>query len=201
MLQSARAAGERVFDILDATEEGSAPSPRRTGALREPVRGEVRYEEVGFSYGNGRTALQQICLEARPGQMIALVGPTGSGKSTLVNLLPAFYEATSGRILIDGQDTAGLSLDSLRARISVVSQEAFLFNGTVRENILYGKLDATEEELLAASARRQLPRLHRPPARRLRLARGRARRQTERGRKTAREHRPRAFEKRPHPHT
>ena len=83
--------------------------------------------------------------------MIALVGPTGAGKSTLVNLLPAFYEATSGRILIDGQDASRLTLDSLRAQISVVSQEPFLFNGTVRENILYGKLDATEAELFAAA--------------------------------------------------
>ncbi|MGO8700514.1 MAG: ABC transporter ATP-binding protein [Limisphaerales bacterium] len=151
MLQAARASGERVFDILDATEEGSGPGERREGALRVPVRGEVRYEDVSFSYGNGRTALRHISLEARPGQMIALVGPTGSGKSTLVNLLPAFYEVTAGRILIDGQEGARLSLPSLRRHISVVSQEAFLFNGTVRENILYGKLDATEEQLLAAS--------------------------------------------------
>jgi ATP-binding cassette subfamily B protein/subfamily B ATP-binding cassette protein MsbA len=83
--------------------------------------------------------------------MVALVGPTGAGKSTLVNLLPAFYEATSGRILIDGQDISGISLESLRAHISVVSQEAFLFNGTIRENILYGRLNATGEELIAAS--------------------------------------------------
>jgi ATP-binding cassette subfamily B protein/subfamily B ATP-binding cassette protein MsbA len=151
MLQAARAAGERVFDILDATEEGSANGSRRQGALALPGRGEVCYENVGFSYGAGRAALQDISLQARPGQMIALVGPTGSGKSTLVNLLPAFYEASSGRIAIDGQDTAQVSLKSLRGRISVVSQEPFLFNGTVRENIMYGKLEATEEELLAAS--------------------------------------------------
>jgi ABC-type multidrug transport system fused ATPase/permease subunit len=151
MLQSARAAGERVFDILDATEERSGAAARRQGALPEPVRGEVRYENVSFSYGQGRTALHQISLEARPGQMIALVGPTGSGKSTLVNLLPAFYEVSSGRILIDGQDTAEVSLESLRSRLSVVSQEAFLFNGTVRENILYGKLGASTEEMMAAA--------------------------------------------------
>jgi ABC-type multidrug transport system fused ATPase/permease subunit len=151
MLQAARASGERVFDILDATEEGCGPDQRREGTLREPIRGEVRYEDVSFSYGNGRMALRHISLEAQPGQMIALVGPTGSGKSTLVNLLPAFYEATAGRILIDGQETARLSLPSLRRHISVVSQEAFLFNGTVWENILYGKLDATGEQLLAAS--------------------------------------------------
>ena len=151
MLQSARAAGERVFDILDATEERSGAGGRRQRALPEPVQGEVRYENVSFGYGPGRAALQQISLAARPGQMIALVGPTGSGKSTLVNLLPAFYEVSSGRILIDGQDTAELSLESLRSHLSVVSQEAFLFNGTVRENILYGKLGASTDELVAAA--------------------------------------------------
>jgi ABC-type multidrug transport system fused ATPase/permease subunit len=151
MLQGARAAGERVFDILDATEERSGAAARRKSALAEPVQGEVRYENVSFSYGHGRTALKHISLEARPGQMIALVGPTGSGKSTLVNLLPAFYEVSAGRILIDGQDTAELSLESLRSHLSVVSQEAFLFNGTVRENILYGKLGASSDELVAAA--------------------------------------------------
>jgi ABC-type multidrug transport system fused ATPase/permease subunit len=151
ILQSARAAGERVFDILDTTEERSGTAAPRQVALRQPVRGEVQYEDVGFSYGEGRTALKHITLQARPGQMIALVGPTGAGKSTLVNLLPAFYEVSSGRIVIDGQDIAGVSLESLRAHLSVVSQEAFLFNGTVRENILYGKLDASTEELLAAA--------------------------------------------------
>ena len=83
--------------------------------------------------------------------MIALVGPTGAGKSTLVNLLPAFYEPQSGRITIDGQDTSLVTLESLRSQISVVTQESFLFNGTVRENILYGKLEATEDELVAAA--------------------------------------------------
>jgi ATP-binding cassette subfamily B protein len=149
MLQAARAAGERVFDILDAAEEGQAHAG--SGALAEPVRGAVRYEGVHFAYTGGRMALKNISLEASPGQMVALVGPTGSGKSTLVNLLPAFYETTSGRITIDGQDIAKLSLASLRAQISVVSQEAFLFNGTVGENIRYGRLDATEEQLLAAA--------------------------------------------------
>jgi ATP-binding cassette subfamily B protein len=149
MLQAARAAGERVFDILDAPIERPNGLPR--GSFRLPVRGEVFYENVSFGYSPERTVLRNISLHARPGEMIALAGPTGSGKSTLVNLLPAFYEASSGRILIDGQDITGLSLESLRSQISVVSQEAFLFNGTVRENILYGRLDATEEQLLAAS--------------------------------------------------
>ncbi len=148
MLQSARAASDRVFDILDAADE---QQQGRTAQLKTPVRGEVRYDGVSFSYnGNGRT-LNNITLHARPGEMIALVGPTGSGKSTLVNLLPAFHEAASGHIFIDSQDIAAVSLESLRCHISVVSQEAFLFNGTVRENILYGRLDATEGEMVAAS--------------------------------------------------
>lgn len=160
MLQSARAAAARVFDILDATEERGD----RTGVLAKPVRGDVVYENVAFTYETDssptgptettkqpRVVLQAIHLHARPGQMIALVGPTGAGKSTLVNLLPAFYEPVAGRIRIDGQDIGGIALESLREHISVVSQEAFLFNGTVRENILYGRLDATEEELIAAS--------------------------------------------------
>jgi ATP-binding cassette, subfamily B, bacterial len=149
MLQSARAAGERVFDVLDfETETGHT---RRTQNAARLVRGEVIYENVSFAYSPERVVLRNISLRARPGEMIALVGPTGAGKSTLVNLLPAFYEATGGRILLDGQDTSTLTLDSLRAQISVVSQEPFLFNGTVRENILYGKLDATEAELIAAA--------------------------------------------------
>ena len=172
LLQSGRAAGERVLDILDAAEERG--DGRRRENLRQPVRGEVIYENVSFRYAHesergaaarsdsdsgperaeamlGAPILRDISLHARPGQMIALVGPTGAGKSTIVNLLPAFYEPSAGRILIDGQEVGGVTLASLREHISVVSQEAFLFNGTIRENILYGKLDATEAELLAAA--------------------------------------------------
>jgi ABC-type multidrug transport system fused ATPase/permease subunit len=181
MLQAARAAGERVFDILDTSIErapnvlpalasrvagGSgrqytAERVRRQAAPAEPAagtpagpwkaRGDVTYENVGFSYGPERVALKNISLQARRGERVALVGPTGAGKSTLVNLLPAFYEVTSGRILIDGQDISRLSLESLRAQIAIVSQEPFLFNGTVRENILFGKLDAADDELKAAA--------------------------------------------------
>jgi len=147
MVQSARAAAARVFDILDSEEERSD----RTGRLTLPIRGEVDYRNVGFNYGEGETVLTGINLHVDPGQMIALVGPTGAGKSTLVNLLPAFYEITTGQIRLDGQDISTISLDSLRDRISVVSQEAFLFNGSIRENICYGKLDATEDELIAAA--------------------------------------------------
>ncbi|RME96215.1 MAG: ABC transporter ATP-binding protein [Verrucomicrobia bacterium] len=147
MLQSARAAAARVFDILDAQPERAD----RRGRLPRPVRGEVIYERVGFRYGPERVILEDINLHARPGQMIALVGPTGAGKSTLVNLLPAFYEPSEGRILVDGHDISQVSLHSLRREISVVTQEPFLFNGTLRENILYGRLDATEQELIAAA--------------------------------------------------
>jgi ABC-type multidrug transport system fused ATPase/permease subunit len=149
LLQAARAAGERMFDILDFSAERM--DNRRRQTLPGPVRGEVVYENVAFGYATGKTVLSDISLSARPGEMVALVGPTGAGKSTLVNLLPAFYEVTAGRITIDGHDLAGVTLESLRREIAVVSQEAFLFNGTIRENMLYGRPDATEEELIAAS--------------------------------------------------
>ena len=178
MLQAARAAGERVFDILDAPAERdgvtqptstelSAAGERTPGPadvlvtperevrprrnLPSPVRGEVAYEHVSFAYNPDRVVLRDLSLHAAPGEMIALAGPTGAGKSTLVNLLPAFYEPTGGRITIDGHEISGISLESLRAHISVVSQEAFLFNGTIRENIQYGRLEATEQELRAAA--------------------------------------------------
>ena len=148
MLQSARAAGERVFDILDHQPENTANRPNE---LKPPIRGEVVYENIQFEYEPGRAVLQNISLHAAPGEMIALVGPTGAGKSTLVNLLPAFYEPTAGRITIDGQNAATLSLETLRRHIAIVSQEPFLFNGTIRENIQYGNLDATDADITTAA--------------------------------------------------
>lgn len=149
MLQAARAAGERIFDIMDAKIESE--NPKRIVRFPGRVKGEVIYENVSFTYPNGKVALKDINIHAKPGEIVALVGPTGSGKTTLVNLLPAFYEPTKGKITIDGIDISILQLDELRSKISFVSQEPFLFNGTVRENILYGKPDATEEELIDAS--------------------------------------------------
>ena len=149
MLQAARAGGERVFDILDTTEERKDIA--ESNPLPEPVRGEVEFREVHFEYTEDKPALHAISLTAKPGQMTALVGPTGAGKSTLVNLLPAFYEATGGAITIDGQNIAATSLESLRKNISVVSQEPFLFNGTVGENIAYGNLDADAEKIAEAA--------------------------------------------------
>ena len=149
MLQAARAGGERVFDILDTTEERKDIA--ESNPLPEPVRGEIEFREVHFEYTEDKPALHAISLTAKPGQMTALVGPTGAGKSTLVNLLPAFYEATGGAITIDGQGIAATSLESLRKNISVVSQEPFLFNGTVGENIAYGNLDADAEKIAGAA--------------------------------------------------
>ncbi len=145
MAQSARAAGERVFDILDATAEAVDGGPWTWRA-----RGEVRFESVSAGY-EGKGVLHDVGLVAEPGQMIALVGPTGAGKSTLVNLLPRFHEVTAGRILVDGRDTASMALGELRRQIAVVSQEPFLFNGTVRENLMYGRLDASDAEMEAAA--------------------------------------------------
>ncbi len=149
MLQAARAGGERVFDILDATEERKEAG--ESNPLPEPVRGKVEYRNVHFEYTEDKPALHDISLLSRPGQMTALVGPTGAGKSTLVNLLPVFYEATAGAITIDEQDIADTSLESLRKNISVVSQEPFLFNGTVGENIAYGNLDTGAEQISDAA--------------------------------------------------
>ncbi|MDP6902824.1 MAG: ABC transporter ATP-binding protein [Verrucomicrobiota bacterium] len=148
MLQSARAAGERVFDILDHETERDESN---TEELKQPVKGEVIYENVGFEYEPGRPVLKDISLHAKPGEMIALVGPTGAGKSTLVSLLPAFYEYTSGTVSIDNHSVADTTLDSLRHNIAIVSQEPFLFNGTIRENIQYGNLDTNEEEIIVAA--------------------------------------------------
>lgn len=161
MSQSARAAGERVFDILDAPAEAttatsnptrSNPNPSNpTSASTTRLRGEVSFEGVSAAYEGRPDALNDIDLQVHAGQTIALVGPTGAGKSTLVNLLPRFYPIAGGRITVDGQPLESIPLGFLRSQIAVVSQEPFLFNGTIRENILYGRLDATESELITAA--------------------------------------------------
>ena len=116
------------------------------------VRGDVRFENVGFTYGKENLpALQQISFHARPGETIALVGTTGAGKSTLVNLLTRFYEYDSGEIFIDGTPLREFGMRRLREMIGVVTQESFLFNGTIRDNLLMGKPEATDAEVLAAA--------------------------------------------------
>jgi ATP-binding cassette, subfamily B, bacterial len=147
LLQSGRAASERVFSILDAPlEEGWRDKPP-SGSLETRLSGDVRYEQVGFSYKQGQPVLQDIRLHARQGEMIALVGPTGAGKTTLVNLLSRFYELSEGEILLDGRTIRSIPLSELRRSVAMVTQESFLFNGTTSENLLIAKPDATEEEM------------------------------------------------------
>lgn len=147
MLLAGRAAAVRVFEVLDAEEENDITTGQ---ALVLPVRGEVRFENVSFSYRPDRPTLKDISLDVKPGQMVALVGETGAGKSTLLSLLTRFYESTSGRIYLDGQDISLLNKRSLRAALGYVTQEAFLFNGSVRDNLMLGSRDASEEQLWAA---------------------------------------------------
>jgi ABC-type multidrug transport system fused ATPase/permease subunit len=146
-LVMAISAGERIFEILDA-ESGVQESPGARPLL--PVEGHVRFENVSFAYFHQRV-LDRINFEARAGQVIALLGATGSGKSTIINLLPRFYDPVEGRILIDGRDIRGVTLSSLREQIAIVLQETTLFAASVRDNITFGRPDATEEEVVAAA--------------------------------------------------
>ena len=147
LVQAGRAAGERVFEIVDTPIEPGWD----VDTAPPKISGDVRFEDVGFSYGDNTPALQHITLHARPGQTVALVGTTGAGKSTLVNLLSRFYEYDTGEILIDGKPLRAYGTKRLREFVGVVTQESFLFNGTVRENLLMGKPGATDEELLRAA--------------------------------------------------
>ena len=116
------------------------------------MRGHVRYEGVSFAYSSqDRPVVADIAIDAQPGQTIALLGATGSGKTTILHLLPRFYDATAGRITIDGTDIRDVTLESLRRNVGVVLQDVFLFNATIRENIAYGKPDATQEEIERAA--------------------------------------------------
>jgi len=137
-------AGQRIYDILDAE---SAVQERPNAVVLPKSRGEVRFEDVSFGYGAKAPVLHDVTFEAKPGEIIALVGPTGSGKSSLVNLMPRFYDVTGGRVLVDGHDVRDLSIPSLRSQIGIVQQDVFLFIDTIRENIRYGRLDATDQDV------------------------------------------------------
>lgn len=142
-------AGFRRYLELLATEPDVADRPGAQAAPR--LSGHVRFEDVSFGYDPERPVLRGLSFEARPGETLAFVGPSGAGKTTALALLPRFYEPTSGRVSVDGIDVADLTLASLRAQVGIVSQDVFLFGGTLRENIAYGRLDATEAEVLEAA--------------------------------------------------
>jgi ATP-binding cassette subfamily B protein len=146
LIQAGRAAGERVFEIIDEPAES-----QRGRKFEREVRGEIVFRDVSFTYGSELPALSNVSFHARPGETIALVGKTGAGKSTLINLLTRFYEFDEGEILIDGQSIQDLNIRELRQKIGMVTQESFLFNGTIRENLQMGKPGASDEELLEAA--------------------------------------------------
>lgn len=145
-------AAERIFEILDTQPD--IADAKKVEALPE-IQGKVEFEHVSFTYDKGTPAetkvLEDVSFQIQPGETIALVGPTGAGKSTIVNLISRFYDIQKGRILIDGYDVQKVSIQSLRRQMGVMTQENFIFQGTIRENIAYGKLDATEEEIIAAA--------------------------------------------------
>jgi ATP-binding cassette subfamily B protein len=146
--QRATASGERIFQVIDEPED----IVNAEGARELPDgRGLVRFEGVTFGYDPGRPVLHEIDLELEPGRTVALIGHTGSGKTSLASLVPRFYDVTEGRVTVDGVDVRNVRLDSLRAAIGVIGQDPFLFSATVRENIAFGRPDATEDEIVAAS--------------------------------------------------
>jgi len=151
LLQSGVASAERVFELLDAEEEVDSSVIEGDAPVPSDVRGEVAFEHVSFSYDPEHPLIEDLSLVAEPGHMVAIVGPTGAGKTTLVNLVMRFYELDGGRITLDGVDITDLSRAQLRSRIGMVLQDTWLFEGTIRDNIAYGRPDAGDEEILAAA--------------------------------------------------
>ncbi|HZT13235.1 MAG TPA: ABC transporter ATP-binding protein [Candidatus Baltobacteraceae bacterium] len=146
---SALAVFERIFDYLDMrTEEYEPPGAAAPAALR----GDIRFEDVRFSYGGPREALRGVSFEVHPGQIAAFVGPSGAGKTTITQLVPRFYDAASGRVLVDGQDVRAIPLEALRRDIGIVTQETYLFHDTVERNLRYARPDATADQIHAAAA-------------------------------------------------
>src|SRR5690606_15725699 len=148
-MAQASVSAHRIFEILDAHNEVED----KPGAIRlEGIQGRVEFENVTFRYfPGGEPVLSNVSFVAEPGQTVALLGATGSGKTTIINLIPRFYDASDGRVLIDGHDVRDVTLESLREHIGIVLQETTLFSGTIRENIAFGRPDATDEEVIAAA--------------------------------------------------
>ncbi len=153
-LMRAVASGERLFEVLDTK---SVIVDKPDAVALTSVAGAVRFEQVSFAYGSGPTVLHDIDIAAQPGQVIALLGATGSGKSTILQLLPRFYDVTAGRVLVDGHDVRDVQQETLRRNIGFVLQDVFLFNATIRENIAFGAPNASEDEIIAAA---KVARLH-----------------------------------------
>ena len=149
LLQSGVASAERVFEVLDAEEQSAEPAASAGAAL--PTRGRVEFEHVAFSYDPAQPLITDLSLVAEPGSTVAIVGPTGAGKTTLVNLIMRFYELDGGRITVDGVDVATIPRAELRSKVGMVLQDTWLFHGTIRDNIAYGRPDATEAEMMAAA--------------------------------------------------
>ena len=148
LMATAGASASRVFEIIDTPNE---VEDKPNAISLEKAKGDVVFEEVSFAYREGLQILQGVTFYAQPGQRVALIGPTGSGKSTVTNLIPRFYEATAGRVLVDGHDVRDLQVKSLRQHIGIVLQDPFLFSQTIAENIAYGRSEATIEEIIAAA--------------------------------------------------
>jgi ATP-binding cassette subfamily B protein len=147
LLQSGVASAERVFEVLDSAEQ----SPDATGTLPEPIAGHVEFANVDFSYSADKPLIEGLNIEAKPGQTVAIVGPTGAGKTTLVNLLMRFYEVDKGAILLDGTDITSVPRAELRDQFGMVLQDTWLFGGTIYDNIAYGAVDATHDQVMEAA--------------------------------------------------
>ena len=151
VMQSGIASAERVFDLLDAPEQSVDPAPAMLTETDPASRGRVEFHDVSFRYREDTPLIEHLSLTVEPGQTVAIVGPTGAGKTTLVNLIMRFYELDEGRITLDGADIATIRRDELRSQMGMVLQDTWLFTGTIRDNLRYGNLDATDEEVLAAA--------------------------------------------------
>jgi ATP-binding cassette subfamily B protein len=148
LLQSGVASAERVFELLDADEQSADPDQPLSP---EGTRGRLAFEHVSFSYTQDKPLIEDLSLVAEPGQTVAIVGPTGAGKTTLVNLMMRFYEVDDGRVTLVGEDIAQLTRYDLRSRMGMVLQDTWLFAGTIRDNIAYGRPDATDQEVIDAA--------------------------------------------------
>jgi ATP-binding cassette subfamily B protein len=148
LLQSGVASAERVFELLDEDEESSED---HKGVIDEASKGEVSFEDVSFRYDEDRPLIEDLSMTVRPGQMVAIVGPTGAGKTTLVNLIMRFYELDTGRITLDSVDISTIQKSSLRSQVGMVLQDTWLFKGTIWANIAYGRPGAPDEDILEAA--------------------------------------------------